>query len=114
MPDDNSFAPSGRKSPDFLPCKRFARGPLLDGATFKGVGSKLGVRKRPTIEREKLYRFVLDLRREGLSYNAIIRRVETERGVRLGKSHISDWISGKHEPFGYVRAFDPTPRVELA
>jgi len=77
------------------------------------VGSRPGIRKRPTIEREELYRLVLNLRREGLSYGAIIRRVETERHVRLGKSHVSDWISGKHRPFGYVRAFDPTPRAEL-
>ena len=78
------------------------------------MGSRLGIGKRPTIEREELYRLVLDLRREGLSYGAIIKRAETERGVRLGKSHLSDWISGKHKPFGYVRAFDPRPRAELA
>jgi intein-encoded DNA endonuclease-like protein len=79
-----------------------------------GVGSRPGVRKRPTVEREQLYRLVLELRREGLSYNAIIKRIQAERGVALRKSHISGWINGKHRPFGYVRAFDPTPRVELA
>ncbi len=78
------------------------------------MGSKLGIRKRPTVEREELYRLVLNLRREGLSYGAIIRRVETERGVRLGKSHVSDWVTGKHKPFGYVRTFDSKPCTELA
>lgn len=66
------------------------------------------------MERNQLYRFVLELRRQGLNYNGIIKRIESERGVRLGKSHISDWISGKHKPFGHVSAFDATPRTELA
>jgi intein-encoded DNA endonuclease-like protein len=34
--------------------------------------------------------------------------------VTLRKSHLSGWINGKHKPFGYVRAFEPTPRRELA
>ena len=73
-----------------------------------------GVKFRPTIAREKLFRAVLELRKEGLSYNQIIGKIETEHGVRLNKSHVSDWISGKHRPFGYVRAFDPKPCTELA
>ena len=78
------------------------------------MGSRPGIRKRPTIEREKLYRLVLELRKQGLSYNGIIKRIETDRGVTLRKSHISGWLNGKHEPFGYVRAFDPTPTPDLA
>jgi len=66
------------------------------------------------MEREELYRLVLELKKQGLSYSGIIKRIESERGVRLGKSHISDWISGKHQPFGYVRAFDAAPRAQLA
>lgn len=78
------------------------------------MGSREGVRKRPTIERDVLYHIVLELRKQGLSYNQIVRRVETEHGVTLRKSHISGWVNGKHKPFGYVTAFDPTPRAELA
>ncbi len=78
------------------------------------MGSRPGVRKRPTTEREKLYRLVLDLRKDGLSYNQIIRKIEVEQGISLGKSHISGWINGKHKPFGYVRAFDATPTAELS
>jgi intein-encoded DNA endonuclease-like protein len=73
------------------------------------VGSKRGVKKRPTTERDRLYRLVLSLREDGFSYNQIIERVEVETGVTLRKSHISGWISGKHRPFGYVRAFDASP-----
>jgi intein-encoded DNA endonuclease-like protein len=76
--------------------------------------TKPGVRLRPTIEREKLYHLVLDLRKEGFSYNQIIKTIHTEHGITLRKSHISGWINGKHKPFGYVRAFAPTPRPELA
>jgi DNA endonuclease len=76
--------------------------------------TKPGVRLRPTIEREKLYHLVLDLRKEGLSYNQIIKMIHTEQGITLRKSHISGWINGKHKPFGYVRAFVPNPCAELA
>jgi intein-encoded DNA endonuclease-like protein len=100
--------------PKCHPCKRFARGSLLDALPFETVRARIGVKLRPTIEREKLYRLVLELRKEGLTYNQIIRKIESEHEAKLRKSHISDWISGKHRPFGYVRAFDPTPRRELA
>jgi DNA endonuclease len=78
------------------------------------VPSRAGVKLRPTVEREKLYRLVLQLRKEGLSYNKIIRKVQAEQGITLRKSHISGWVSGKHQPFGYVNRFDWTPRPELA
>jgi DNA endonuclease len=78
------------------------------------VGSRKGVKKRPTTERDQLYHRVLNLRKDGLSYNQIIRRIEAENGAILRKSHISGWINGKHKPFGYVTAFDATPCVELA
>jgi intein-encoded DNA endonuclease-like protein len=76
----------------------------------RGTGYKL----RPTVEREKLYLFVLELRKEGLSYNQIIRKIEADHGITLRKSHISGWINNKHKPFGYVRGFDATPTTELA
>jgi hypothetical protein len=38
------------------------------------MGSKKGVKKRPTTERDRLYRLVLGLREDGLSYNQIIKR----------------------------------------
>lgn len=78
------------------------------------MGTRSGVKLRPTAERDKLYHLVLELRKEGFSYNQIIRKVEAEHGVRLRKSHIYGWTTGKHRPFGYVRAFDATPRPELA
>jgi intein-encoded DNA endonuclease-like protein len=78
------------------------------------VASRRGVTLRPTLEREKLYHRVLELRKEGLSYNRIIARMQAEEGVALRKSQISDWVSGKHRPFGYVRQFAPTPCPELA
>jgi DNA endonuclease len=91
-----------------------ARGPLLGELRYFFMGSELGHRLRPTVEREKLYNLVLELRKEGLSYNAIIERVRAEQGVTLRKSHVSEWVNGKHKPFGYVRAFDAKPCPELA
>jgi len=76
--------------------------------------TKPGVRLRPTVEGEMLYHLVLELRKEGLSYNRIIRKIQADHGVTLRKSHISGWVNGKHKPFGYVRAFDAVPSSELA
>lgn len=76
--------------------------------------SRAGVRLRPTVERERLYRLVLELRKEGLSYSKIISKIQADQGVTLRKSHISEWVNKKHEPFGYVRLFEPTPCPELA
>lgn len=78
------------------------------------MGTRVGVKLRPTTEREKLYQHVLQFRKEGLSYNQIIKKIEAEHGVKLRKSHISGWITGKHKPFGYVRAFDAVASPELA
>jgi intein-encoded DNA endonuclease-like protein len=75
--------------------------------------TRAGVKLRPTTQREKLYRLVLELRKEGLSYNQIIRKIQTDHGITLRKSHLSDWVGGRHRPFGYVRAFDSTPSPEL-
>lgn len=78
------------------------------------MGSRKGVKLRPTTEREKLRSLVLDLRKEGLSYNQIIAKISDEHGATLRKSHISGWVNGKHSPFGSVRPFDPHPSPELA
>jgi intein-encoded DNA endonuclease-like protein len=78
------------------------------------VQVRAGVKLRPTTEREKLYQLVLELRKEGLSYNKIIRKIQADKGITLRKSHISGWVTGKHRPYGYVRAFDGVPSSELA
>jgi intein-encoded DNA endonuclease-like protein len=78
------------------------------------MGTKTGVRLRPSVERERLYRLALHLGDEGLSYKQIMKRIEAEQGVRLRKSHLSGWITGRHRPFGYVRAFDASQCAELA
>ena len=91
-----------------------ARGPLLGKLQSPDVGRGTGYKLRPTVERERLYRLVLELRKEGLSYNRIIERVKAEHGIALSKSHVSEWINGKHKPFGYVRAFEGKPCPELA
>jgi len=122
----SGYRPSGRARPRAAtpllfqedagchPCETFTRGQLLDAHTLKGMRSRAGVKLRPTQEREKRYHLVLALRREGLSYNQIIRKIEAEHGAKLRKSHLSGWINGKHEPFGSVRTFAATPRPELA
>jgi Fe2+ or Zn2+ uptake regulation protein len=50
---------------------------------FHLVQVRAGVKLRPTTEREKLYHLVLELRKEGLSYNQIIRKIQTDHGVTL-------------------------------
>ena len=69
---------------------------------------------RPVLERDQLYRRVLALRARGLSYSRIIEAVRTEAGVTLRKSHLHDWIQGKHRPLGSVHQFSNEPSQELA
>lgn len=75
---------------------------------------KRGGRLRPTKEREGLHRAVLALRKDGLCYSEITRKVEEEHGATLHKSHISGWVNPEHQPFGYVTVFDAKPCPELA
>jgi intein-encoded DNA endonuclease-like protein len=63
--------------------------------------------------RTELYNEVLLLRKQKLSYNQIIEEIQRKHGVVLSKSHVSDWLSGKHSPTGSVRSFDSTPCPEL-
>lgn len=77
-------------------------------------GSRLGVPHRPTEEREAVFQLVLSLRAQGRSYNQIIEGVREKTGVRLSKSHLSDWINGKHNRLGSVRAFNAKPTPELS
>ncbi|MDG6981579.1 MAG: hypothetical protein JRN51_10785, partial [Nitrososphaerota archaeon] len=69
---------------------------------------------RPVWERKELYDLVISLRRKELTYSQIIERVLQQRGVRLRKSHISDWVNGKHQPYGSTLEFEPIPSPELA
>ena len=78
------------------------------------MAPRKGKAYRPTVERERLDRRVLELREAGLSYNQIIGQIKLEDNIVLRKSHIYGWVKGKHRPFGYVTAFDPTPCPELA
>ncbi len=49
-----------------------------------------------------------------MSYGEIVAATKTRLGVRLPKSSISDWVSSKHNPYGSVRPFSPSPTPELA
>jgi DNA endonuclease len=69
---------------------------------------------RPVLERDELYKKVLALRADGLSYSRIIEEIQRTTGVRLRKSHLHDWTTGKHRPLGSVRAFAAEPSPELA
>jgi intein-encoded DNA endonuclease-like protein len=55
----------------------------------------------------------LKRRAEGMSYNAIIGTVERDFGVRLSKSHVSNWIRGINAPDGSVTKFQPIPSASL-
>ncbi|GBC69721.1 hypothetical protein HRbin01_01424 [archaeon HR01] len=63
---------------------------------------------RPRELRIRLYDEVLRLRRRGLSYRQIIDRIQSVHGVRLSKSHVSEWIRGIHSPYNgiYIPSID--------
>ncbi len=69
---------------------------------------------RPVWERKELYDLVISLRHSGLTYSQIIHKVLEERGVQIRKSHVSDWVNGKHKPYGSTHEFEPIPTPELA
>jgi intein-encoded DNA endonuclease-like protein len=68
---------------------------------------------RPVGQRKELFDKVKSLRASGLNYNEIIRRVEESEHVKLNKSQVSQWLTGKHRPDGSVTEFDPVPTFEL-
>ena len=64
--------------------------------------------------RSSLYDEVIALRKQKLSYNRIIAEIQAKHGVKLSKSHISNWLTGTHLPTGSARLIDLTPSSELA
>lgn len=68
----------------------------------------------PLEQRIRLHDEVLQLRRQGLSYNHIIERIHRFDGVQLNPAHISDWVRGTHTPLGNVNKFDARPTATLA
>ncbi len=75
----------------------------------------MGGRKLSHDLRLELYRRVLELHGEGVSYRKIQRIIEGEYGIRISRSHISYWVRGLHiperEPYNRV---DSSKREELA
>ena len=59
--------------------------------------------------RIKLYNDVVALRRSGLTYRGIIKKLLRRYGVRISKSYISYWIRGVHSPYDGRRI----PSLEL-
>jgi len=57
-------------------------------------------RYRPLSLRKQLYRRVLELRGQGLSYRKIQKRILEEMGECLSRSIISEWLRRVHTPYG--------------
>lgn len=57
---------------------------------------------------------MLQLRGEGLSWNAIIETIHRYHGIRLYSPNIRDWVHGIRGPLGNVNKFDAGPSLELA
>jgi len=64
--------------------------------------------------RSLLYDEVIALRKQKLSYNRIIAEIQAKHGIKLSKSHISNWLTGTHLPTGSARIIDLSPSSELA
>jgi hypothetical protein len=65
-----------------------------------------------TPEHEKPCHLVLEPSKEGLSYNRVIANIEADQEARL-KSSSPNGLAASTS-LSYVRAFDATPRTELA
>jgi len=67
-------------------------------------------RYRPLSLRKQLYRRVLELRRQGLSYGEIQKRILEETGEHLSRSTISQWLRRIHTPYGDGVGYDGEDR----
>ena len=54
------------------------------------------------------------LRKNSQTFQQIIDKIEQEHGVRLSKSTISNWTSGKSSPYRAGHVFIPKPTPDLA
>jgi intein-encoded DNA endonuclease-like protein len=86
---------------------------LLYDDTFSVMRHGLKRPQRDLAQRMQLFDAVKKYRAEGKSYNAIIAAVEEEFHVRLSKSHVSNWTTGKNLPDGSVTKFVPVPTTSL-
>jgi len=62
--------------------------------------------RRPLSLRKQLYRRVLELRGQGLSYRKIQKRILEETGEYLNRSIISEWLRRVHTPYGDGLGYD--------
>ncbi|MEM2554607.1 MAG: LAGLIDADG family homing endonuclease [Nitrososphaerota archaeon] len=78
--------------------------------------SKEGERQKylPLEIRAKIYDDVIELRKQGLSYTQIQRKIYEKYGRRISLSQICFWLNKKHHPLGKVNKFDDKSSSELA
>lgn len=82
--------------------------------TFESVASRAGVKLRQTMEREDLYRIVLELRKEARKEgrprcNQTIGKMQTDQKIAI--RIFSGWLNGKDKPLGSARLFDAILRM---
>ncbi|MEM2555213.1 MAG: LAGLIDADG family homing endonuclease [Nitrososphaerota archaeon] len=78
--------------------------------------SKRGERQRylPLEIRLQMYDDVIKLRKQGLIYKEIQRRIYENYGMILPLSTLSTWINKKNHPLGKINKFDRKPSREFA
>jgi intein-encoded DNA endonuclease-like protein len=70
----------------------------------------------PQESRIRIYKYVLKLRKRGLSSNKIVEKVRQKYGVQISKTTIKNWLRGKHNPLHdrRIRSLELKPSPELA
>ncbi|MFH7835500.1 MAG: LAGLIDADG family homing endonuclease [Candidatus Aenigmatarchaeota archaeon] len=78
--------------------------------------SKEGERQRylPLEIRLQMYDDVIELRKQGLTYKDIQRKIYEKYGMQLPQSTINDWINRRHKPLRNVNIFDGKPSPKLS
>jgi intein-encoded DNA endonuclease-like protein len=81
-----------------------------------GIISKRGERRRclPLEIRIKAYDDVIELRRQGLKYKEIQRKIFEKYGKQMPIPTIGFWVNGKQHPLRKLNKFDGKPSPELA
>lgn len=68
----------------------------------------------PLEQRIQAYNEVLRLRKQGLSFNDIVKEIHRLQGVKIAQRQVVRWVGGHNTPFGKINKFDEKPTPELA
>ncbi|MCD6144048.1 LAGLIDADG family homing endonuclease [Thermococcus sp.] len=65
-------------------------------------------------ELQDLLEYVKDLRKRGLSYSEIVKRILEEKGIKVSRPTVLRWCKGQHNSFAKLKPVNLTPSPALS